>query len=81
MTAQPAPPPPIVDMEARFAADASGEYLTELQTRFQSELANLKRQLAAGLAPDEFAVANQLKEALEAADVVVTRVWDRQHRS
>ena len=77
----PEPAPTVMDMEARIAADSSGQYRAELQAKLQGELATLKRQLAAGMAPGDFTVANQLKEALEAADSVVARAWEREHGS
>jgi len=71
----------MVDMEARLAADTSGAYRDEILNKVNGELQSVKRQIDGGLSPDDFAKANALRSALEAAGTVVPVAWAVQHKS
>lgn len=76
-----AQPITMVDMEQRLAEDASGAYRDELLNTLAQERQALKRQVDGGLAPDDFAKANAVQAALEAAEKVVSRAWASRQRS
>jgi len=69
----------LLELQACLREDVSGEHLTSLRLRFEELGRDTKRQLDAGVPPSEFAQLDNLLKATAAADVVVTRVWQRFH--
>ena len=60
----------IVDLEGRLAADKSGALRDELCRSLEEELAGVKRQVAAGLPPPEFAASDKWQQAVPEAVAV-----------
>ena len=69
----------MVEMEERLAADQDGSYRDSVCAAIDGELADLKRQIDAGVPPDEFEQAAKLRSALERANAVVKLVWKLEH--
>jgi hypothetical protein len=65
----------MVDLEARLRNDASGAVRDEVCRLFETQLAELKRRMDAGLSPDEFAPASAVRTAIEAALNVTRLAW------
>lgn len=74
-------PVEMVELESTLRTDASGSQRDALGRRLQEQLAELKRQMDAGMPPDDFAAAGKLKASLETAISLVPRVWSTLHRS
>lgn len=71
----------VLDLEAQLAADHSGEFLRRSIAEFQQELAETKRKISEGLAPDEYQAATAYTAALEAACEVLQSLWNREHKT
>jgi len=71
----------LLELQALLREDASGEHLASLRLRFEELGRHTKRLLDAGVSPSDFAPLDNLLQATAAADVVVTRVWQRFHPS
>ena len=69
----------LLDMEASLREDSSGQYRKELIDRLTESSYQLKRSLDSGLPPDEFERVNRLREAVEAASMVIEKVWEAMH--
>ena len=70
---------PVLEMEERLEKDVGGAYKKALVEQLASHLTELKRALDSGLPPDDFQAARRLKDAVEAASVVVEKVWEGMH--
>lgn len=69
----------VLDLEEKLAQDADGSYRDGLCDSLRNELTNVKRQISAGLPPDEFQEAGKYQAALESAISVVERAWQIEH--
>ena len=61
----------MLDLEQALINDTSGEHKASLVSQLEAESGTLKRGMDAGLAPDDFAVAEKFQEALKTASRVV----------
>jgi len=61
----------MLDIEATLKEDSDGEAAKKIAESFQGEAREIKAQMDAGMAPDEFAVAEKMKSSLETAAAVV----------
>jgi hypothetical protein len=68
-------PVEMVDLEARLRNDATGAVRDEVCQLLESNLADVRRRMDAGLAPDEFAPASAVRTALETALSVTRLAW------
>lgn len=68
-------PVEMVDLEGRLRNDASGAVRDEVCGVLETNLADVKRRMDAGLSPDEFAPASAVRTALETALSVTRLAW------
>lgn len=73
--------PRLLEIEDRLAADATGAERDAILTRLGRVRAEAKRNLDKGLLPAQAMQWKSLLAALDAAEVVVRKVWARLHRS
>jgi hypothetical protein len=71
--------PPLLEMQARLAADAGGVERRKLEEAIATLRATLRRRMAAGASPDEFRRLEAVDAAAEAAEGVVSQAWRRYH--
>ena len=69
----------MVDMEQQLSQDADGTYRDAVCQKLQDELAAIKKQVDAGLPPEDFDRANKVAEALQKAVGVVRLAWKLEH--
>lgn len=65
----------MVDLEARLRTDTTGAVRDEVCRLLESQLADVKRCMDAGLSPEEFAPAASVRSAIEAALNVTRLAW------
>lgn len=73
--------PELVDMEGRLTTDADGVYRDDICRQLQQSVVVVQQQLQAGLAPEDYATAERLKEALVAAETIVRQYWAAVHNN
>ena len=61
----------LTDMERKLLDDQDGSYRSELIAKLKSYQGDVQQHIAQGLSPEEFAVYDQLKQALLQAQEVV----------
>ena len=61
----------LTEMERKLLADQDGSYRAELIEKLQRYQSDVQQHIAQGLSPEEFAVYDQLKQALLQAKEVV----------
>lgn len=66
--------------QERLSEDRQGGALRELRDQLAGMRAELRRRLDAGAAPDEFALAEKLLAAVEAADSAALTFWDKYNK-
>lgn len=68
-----------VDIEDKLKDDADGEFKTALHADLAEEIGAIDRLLNQGVAPDEFSRLNTIKQGLQAADIVLEKLWLHHH--
>ncbi|UPA28774.1 MAG: hypothetical protein LW808_001770 [Verrucomicrobiota bacterium] len=62
----------LTEMERKLLEDPNGQYRQELLSKLQAFQQEMQSHLSHGLPPDEFALYDQLKQALiQAQDVII----------
>ena len=72
--------PRLLEIEDRLAADAAGVERDAVLARLGAARAAAKRNLDVGVSPDQAARWKSLLAALDAAELVVRKVWGHLHR-
>ena len=66
----------MLDLEEELEKDANGSCKKALTDQLAEHLSGVKAAMNSGLSPDEFSSMQKLKDALEAAMVVVENSWE-----
>jgi type III secretion system YseE family protein len=69
----------LTELEEQLRADASGARKKELEDSLYAALADLRREMDAGLPPDEYQKMSTFKEGLEAAVKTLDTSWTAFH--
>lgn len=69
----------LIDLSKQLDADESGWVKRAVIEQLAQAQREIKTSMNAGLAPEEFAVANRLSMALLSAEHVVENYWGRKH--
>ncbi|MDR2504442.1 MAG: hypothetical protein LBD82_08715 [Deltaproteobacteria bacterium] len=64
-----------------LAGDRQGEALRRLRDILAAKRARLRDRLAAGVAPEEFALGEKLLAALDAADAAALVIWEEHNKN
>ena len=70
----------LTDLEVKLAQDESGTHRDDILGRLQQHADEIKRAADGGLSPDDFAQAEKLQAALQAAQAVVKEVWKNENK-
>ena len=74
-------PVTMVALEDSLAKDDSGELLKDIRGKLEAQLADIRRHMDAGLPPDEYAKAEDLRAGVQAALTVAELFWKKTHRT
>jgi hypothetical protein len=69
----------VVELEAKLSADESGALRDRLCADLLEKRTAVRRRIDAGLTPEEFRLAQELHDALAAAERVVQGYWRETH--
>ena len=69
----------MLDIEATLKDDSDGKAAKKIAESFQGEARDIKTQMDAGMAPDDFSVAEKMKSTLETAAAVVKAYQAREN--
>ena len=69
----------MLDMEAKLKKDQGGRFRKEVIDRLSEYSARLKKSMDSGLSPAEFQATSRLKDAVDAASMVIDKVWKNIH--
>lgn len=70
----------VVELEEKIGADSDGALRNEVSQHLRETQAEMKREIDAGLAPEDFDRAQKIYAGLERADAVLNDIWTAQHR-
>jgi hypothetical protein len=70
---------PVLELQARLAADAGGEERRQLEVSLATLRAEIRRRMNVGVAPAEYKQLEAVDGAAEAAEGVVALAWRRYH--
>jgi hypothetical protein len=68
-----------MDLEQRLQEDTGGELKKELQDEFARQISGIEGRLKQGVAPDEYARLDTVKQGLQSASVILERLWLHYH--
>ncbi|HOB61157.1 MAG TPA: EscE/YscE/SsaE family type III secretion system needle protein co-chaperone [Candidatus Competibacteraceae bacterium] len=72
-------PEPWFSTQQQLMEDERGTERDALLEKLADSMRAIKRQMDAGVTPSEFATLNKVRQGLEAATEVVTKVWRAYH--